>query len=223
MRIAELSRRTGVPTPTIKYYVRAGLLPPGERTSYNQAQYDERHIHRLRLVRALIETGGLSVTTAREVLAKLDTPGISVLDSIGKVQFAMTAPPRHVHDQAREAAGKEVDALVERRGWHSVPTNPARQTLASVLATLRRLDQAAQLEQLLDAYAEAAERIAEAEVNTLLEDTTVDSLAERVVIWTALGDVLLSAVRRIAQESAATARLASNAPETARDLSAELD
>jgi DNA-binding transcriptional MerR regulator len=213
MRIAELSRRTGVPTPTIKYYVRAGLLPPGERTSYNQAQYDERHIHRLRLVRALIETGGLSVGTAREVLAKLDTPGISVLDSIGKVQFAMTTAPRQLDDEAREAASKEVDALIERRGWHSVPTNPARQTLASVLAALRRLDQAAQLDHLLDAYADAAELIAKADVNTILEDAAVDRLAERVVIWTALGDVLLSAVRRVAQESAATARLASNAPQ----------
>lgn len=29
MRIGELSRRTGVPVPTIKYYVREGLLPPG--------------------------------------------------------------------------------------------------------------------------------------------------------------------------------------------------
>lgn len=196
-----------------------GLLPPGERTSYNQAQYDERHIHRLRLVRALVETGGLSVGTAREVLDKLDTPGISVLGSIGKVQFAMTAPSRHADEsarhageQAQEAATKEVDALIERRGWHSVPTNPARQTLASVLATLRRLDQTAQLEQLLDAYAEAAERLAGAEVNTLLEDEAVDSLAERVVIWTALGDVLFSALRRIAHENAATARLASGGP-----------
>ena len=38
MRMAELSRRTGVPVPTIKYYLREGLLPPGERTSPNQAQ-----------------------------------------------------------------------------------------------------------------------------------------------------------------------------------------
>jgi DNA-binding transcriptional MerR regulator len=211
MRIAELSQRTGVPTPTIKYYVRVGLLPPGERTSYNQAQYDERHIHRLRLVRALIETGGLSVVTAREVLAKLDTPGISVLTSIGKVQFAMTTPARRAHDgEPAHDEHDEVDALVQRRGWRSVPTNPARQTLASVLATLRRLDQSAQLERLLDVYAEAAERIAEAETDTLLEDAEVDSLAERVVIWTALGDVLLSAMRRIAHENAATARLAAS-------------
>ncbi|WP_346281659.1 MerR family DNA-binding transcriptional regulator, partial [Pseudonocardia sp.] len=33
MRMAELSARTGVPIPTIKFYLREGLLPPGERTS----------------------------------------------------------------------------------------------------------------------------------------------------------------------------------------------
>jgi len=32
MRIGELSRRSGVPVPSIKYYVREGLLPAGERT-----------------------------------------------------------------------------------------------------------------------------------------------------------------------------------------------
>ena len=30
MWIAELSRRTDVPVATIKYYLREGLLPPGE-------------------------------------------------------------------------------------------------------------------------------------------------------------------------------------------------
>ena len=57
MRIAELSRDSGVPVPTIKYYVREGLLPPGELTSPNQAQYDASHLRRLRLIRALaVET-----------------------------------------------------------------------------------------------------------------------------------------------------------------------
>ena len=35
MRIAELSQTTGVPVPTIKYYLREGLLPSGELTSPN--------------------------------------------------------------------------------------------------------------------------------------------------------------------------------------------
>jgi DNA-binding transcriptional MerR regulator len=37
MRIGELSKVTGVPVPTIKYYLREGLLPAGELSSPNQA------------------------------------------------------------------------------------------------------------------------------------------------------------------------------------------
>lgn len=41
MRMAELSSSSGVPIPTIHFYLREGLLPPGERTSPNQAHYDD--------------------------------------------------------------------------------------------------------------------------------------------------------------------------------------
>ncbi|MGB8946164.1 MAG: MerR family transcriptional regulator, partial [Streptomyces sp.] len=75
MRIGELSRRTGVPVPTIKYYVREGLLPPGELSSPNQAHYGETHERRLRLIRALLEVGGLKVSAIAEVLGAVDDPG----------------------------------------------------------------------------------------------------------------------------------------------------
>ncbi|KOX12432.1 MerR family transcriptional regulator [Nocardiopsis sp. NRRL B-16309] len=208
MRIAELSRVTGVPAPTIKYYVREGLLPPGERTNRNQAQYDERHVRRIKLVRALVEAGGLSIATARDVLAKIDAPEHDMLTAVGKAQFAMSTPPQRQEgdEEAWEAATRRVDDLIARRGWHSVPTNPARRTLASALVALERLGQYDKLD-LLDTYAEAAERIVAAEIEVLLRRPDVDSMAEGLVVWTALGDVMLSSLRRIAQEDAATPRL----------------
>ncbi|MFC9487519.1 MerR family transcriptional regulator, partial [Streptomyces hydrogenans] len=74
MRIGELSRRTGVSVPTIKFYVREGLLPAGRLTSPNQAAYDETHVRRLRLIRALMDVGGLSVAAVREVITAVDDP-----------------------------------------------------------------------------------------------------------------------------------------------------
>ncbi|MGA4841850.1 MerR family transcriptional regulator [Streptomyces sp. G45] len=71
MRISELSRRSGVPNATIKFYLREGLLPPGRATSATQAEYDETHLRRLRLVRALISTRGLSVSAAKEIVGSL--------------------------------------------------------------------------------------------------------------------------------------------------------
>ena len=58
MRISELSRRSGAPVSTLKYYLREGLVHEGERLSGNQTDYDETHVQRVRLERALLETGG---------------------------------------------------------------------------------------------------------------------------------------------------------------------
>ena len=81
MRISELAARAGVALPTVKFYLREGLLPPGRRTSATQAVYDAEHLARLRLVRALIETGGLSLARVRAVIDGLDAP--SLFEALG--------------------------------------------------------------------------------------------------------------------------------------------
>ncbi|MDX2026822.1 MerR family transcriptional regulator, partial [Microcella sp.] len=45
--MSELSATTGTPVPTLKFYLREGLLPAGERTSPNQSQYDDSHVERV--------------------------------------------------------------------------------------------------------------------------------------------------------------------------------
>ena len=72
MKISELSERSGVPLPTIKFYIREGLVPPGEPTAKNQAAYGDIHLERLDLVRALKEQAGMSVATIARVLASAD-------------------------------------------------------------------------------------------------------------------------------------------------------
>src|SRR5678816_76704 len=73
VRIAELSSKSGTSIPSIKFYLREGLLPAGSPTGKNQAEYAEAHVRRLRLIRALIDVGGLTVAAAREVLSAVDT------------------------------------------------------------------------------------------------------------------------------------------------------
>lgn len=52
--MAVLAKRSGVPTPTIKHYIREGLLPgPAVRTSRNMAYYDARVVDRIRAIKAL--------------------------------------------------------------------------------------------------------------------------------------------------------------------------
>ena len=73
MRMAELSTTSDVPVATIKYYLREKLLPAGESETANQARYSTTHLDRLRLIRALIDVGGLSVASARSVLRAIDS------------------------------------------------------------------------------------------------------------------------------------------------------
>jgi hypothetical protein len=68
---------------------------------------------------------------------------------------------------------------------------------------LHRLDQDDYL-MLLGQYADAAERLAAVEVGGIARRPDMDSMAEGVVIWTILGDALLAALRRLAQEAQST-------------------
>lgn len=52
--MAVLARSSGVPGPTIKHYIREGLLPaPAMRTSKNMAYYDVRMVERIRTIKRL--------------------------------------------------------------------------------------------------------------------------------------------------------------------------
>src|ERR1041385_2084643 len=72
MKISELESRSGVPLPTIKFYIREGILPPGRRTAKNQADYSDEHLERLLLVRALRDDAGLPVATIANAMKAAD-------------------------------------------------------------------------------------------------------------------------------------------------------
>jgi len=199
MRIAELSSRSGVPIPTIKYYLREGLLSPGERTSRNQARYTETHVKRLRLIRALVDVGHLSIAATRDVLASIDAPGATLHERLGKAQHAVTPILETDVDEVSLAlAAREVEEFARRRGWQVKESNPAWSLLIQVLATLHALGQD-DLVELLDRYADAAEELADADVRGVLSRGDAESILEGVVIGTTLGDTLLAALRRLAQ------------------------
>jgi DNA-binding transcriptional MerR regulator len=207
MRIAELSRRSGIAVPTIKYYLREGLLPPGERTSPNQARYTDVHLKRLRLIRALVDVGGLSIARVQEVLASVDAPEKPLHDVLGIVQGSMSTPGEHEADESWSKAERAVSELIERRGWHAMSESPAGRTLASVIVTAWRLGYD-DFVGMLDNYAKACERIAEADIAYIADNPDRDDLIERAVVGTALGDAAISGVRRLAQQNFSHQRLA---------------
>lgn len=55
--IGELSLRTGVKVPTIRFYEGKGLLPQPDRTAGNQRRYDQAALDRLRFVKHTRDLG----------------------------------------------------------------------------------------------------------------------------------------------------------------------
>ncbi|MFC9244171.1 MerR family transcriptional regulator [Streptomyces sp. NPDC057136] len=201
MRIGELSRRSGVPVPTIKFYVREGLLPPGQLTSPNQATYDSGHERRLKLIRALLDVGGLSLSAIGDVLHSIDDPAQPVHKVLGiaakRIALLEGSEPGPELEDARE----DVAELLARRGWKAEAASPAGEALAAVLAALRRAGHGGFVE-LLDDYAAAAEPVARADLDYVGRRVAREELVESVVVGTVLGEAMFSALRRLAHVDA---------------------
>lgn len=199
MKVSELCDVSGVPLPSIKYYLREGLLPAGERTAANQAAYGPEHVERLRLIRALIEIGGLSIATAKRVIEAIDAPDLPLSYVFGVAQYAISDASVFAEVAGDSPGLAAIDALLAERGWAVTPENPGRHGAARVLDALAGLDRANVVAQ-LGAYADAAERIAHADLAAVGAAGDLADMAETVVVGTVLGDTLIASLRRIAQE-----------------------
>jgi DNA-binding transcriptional MerR regulator len=205
VRISELSRVAGVPVPTIKYYLREKLLHPGTLTSTTQADYDDSHLERLRLVRALLGGGGLSVTRARAVLSQLDRPHDSTFDILGIAQQSVTRVP----DESRDLTAAR--DLIRRWGWWIDPGDTA--SVAALAEALDGLDAAGFLlpEGALDQYASTMAEIATTEIANIPIESP-DAAVRYVVLGTVLVEPLILALRRLAQQDASGRRFAGDPP-----------
>ena len=195
MRISDLSRESGVPVATVKFYLREGLLPAGRRTSATQAVYGGEHLARLRLVRALTETAGLSLARTRAVLDGLDSP--TLFEAVGHAHGTLSG---EVGDTDTAAAHE----LVEGLGWTVHDGSPALAALTRALASLEDVGVAMPPEHLAE-YARAAEQVAAADVAAVPTGSTTDAVTT-VVLGTVLREPVLLALRRLAQESQARGR-----------------
>src|SRR5699024_1526690 len=161
MRMAELARHSGVSEPTIKYYMRQGLLQPGHRTGVNQAEYGDRHLDRLRLIRALTSVAGLPLSEVKEVVDAVDGES-TVIDAMAVTQAAL------IGTSVGEDAGacELLDRVIDRRGWLCARSSPAYRAAARAVVQLRAEELSAVLDH-LDDYAEAAEKVGRADLEAI--------------------------------------------------------
>lgn len=199
MRISELSEQTGVSIATLKFYLREGLLHSGEATSATRARYDATHVARVRLVRALIDGGGLSIAKARAVVDALEHPPESRHDLLGVAHRVIPYA-----GQDHEVSG-EVRALIEALGWQVEPDAPALRMLSAAVDTARAAGLPVR-EEALAAYARGCLAVAEVDVSAAVGTRSPEEALATVVLGTLLIDPVLVALRRAAQEHLSGAR-----------------
>ncbi|NNC12939.1 MerR family transcriptional regulator [Planctomonas sp. JC2975] len=159
MRISELARITAIPVPTIKYYLREGILQQGESRGATQADYGDEHVQRLRLIRSLADVAGLPIARIKTVLDLIDHPGDDLFDALGR---AIASLPPYATD-SDDAEHPRAKAAIERLDW----------TYDADFAATAQLDRALQAvsdagipltDERLETYGAALHRLAEFDV-----------------------------------------------------------
>jgi DNA-binding transcriptional MerR regulator len=134
MRLAELSKRAGLPPTSIKFYIREGLLPAGAVHARNQASYGGQHLERLELIRALREVAGLPLEAVGRVTRELDrgwqgNPFGEAMRAMHAKPISSSASPEDA--RARVALRAEVLELLRALPW---TTDDERHLYADELA-----------------------------------------------------------------------------------------
>ncbi len=204
VRIAELSETTGISVPTLKFYLREGLLHSGTATAVNQASYDTSHVRRVKLVRALIELGRLSLADVRRVVDTADDESTPIHDAFGIAQDAMASGnPRDTPEYAN--ALEEVEGFIQRHGLHIRPQAGVRNMLADAMLSLSDFGWCppGQVDSVLfDSLVPTALENAAFELLLVPENESRSVQMEFTVVGTIAFDLAASAIRRMALEHA---------------------
>ncbi len=203
MWISELAERSSLPVATVKFYLREGLLHPGEATSATRASYDETHLHRLRLIRALAEVAGLRLDAVRGILNAVDDTTRPLHDVVGSAHLLLSTPEDATPPSTRSLT--RVEELLRRQDWQIGVDSPHKHALARVLDRLESLDFPI-TEALLDLYAAAMAPVAGHEVRGLV-GSGPEKATETAVIGTLLLEPALLMIRRLAHENVSTIEL----------------
>ena len=73
LKMQELSKKTGVPPGTIRYYISEGLLPKPIKTHRNMAYYDEGYVGRIKLIKELQEKRYLPLSIIKQMIEQSES------------------------------------------------------------------------------------------------------------------------------------------------------
>lgn len=111
--IGELSARTSVKVPTIRYYEQIGLLAAPPRSEGGQRRYSKREVDRLNFIRHARELG-FEVEDIRELLAMTEQPQASCHQADSIAQAHLLEVDRRI--ASLQALRGELSRMVEECG-----------------------------------------------------------------------------------------------------------
>ncbi|QQB14476.1 MerR family transcriptional regulator [Brevibacterium casei] len=210
MKLSELARRTEVSPASIKYYLRLGVLTPGQKRNATTATYTEAHVHRLALITWLRRELDLPLAVITELTSAIDDETVSNLELMGLCQRTASHPgvpdtvgteaadppvsdTRSSSEQPPRGDADDGDAAVRSAlaalDWPDVsPT--ARTAVAAALADLAAAGYTVDADTVL-LHARALEEIARTNTLPISDDLTRDEIALAVIRGITLHNRLL--------------------------------
>lgn len=197
VRLSELSEVSGISPASIKFYLRSGLLEPGETIHPTRAEYGDLHVRRLRLIQGLRSVIGLGLEDIRRIITATDGA-----DTSGPERLALLATVQSVVLGFSGGGTKEspmVEELVRQLGWpdeNSEARGAVGEHLAAMAAAGVPVDPA-----VLASYARAADDIASAQLAITDARDTVEDLVLTAAIGMHLHNQLILKIIALAQAS----------------------
>ncbi|MFP7761697.1 MerR family transcriptional regulator [Marisediminicola sp. LYQ85] len=203
MRISELSAASGVSIPTLKFYLRKGMLERGDVTSPTRADYGSDHLERIALIGALTSVRGLPIARVRQILAIVDGAHDDPVDAMGR---AVAALPPYDNESQSDDDSDALDATAAElpRAQHAARAlgfafDPAYPATRQLEAALEGLDNAGLPwnPDVARRYRDALVPLAEEELAPMDTMTPHESVSY-AVLGTALYEPVILAIRRLA-------------------------
>lgn len=203
MKLSELAEATATSIPTLKFWMREGLLPAGELRNQTTAVYGSQHVERVALIQTLRAEFDAPIARIRELTSVIDDPESRMLDVM---RHCHVFANRLARQEAPEAHREQVAELQERLGWPHMQ-NEAVDTLASALAWADRVGYPFAIDDLTK-YAVGLEPIAEDDIQVIRPQGSFDAVAHNLLLGTAAQRRVLLAMNQVVHAIVATRAMA---------------
>lgn len=197
MRISELAAAADMSLATVKYYLRIGLLPAGERVSTTESRYGKAQLRRLRLIRALREVVDLPIDRIADVLSAIDEPSETAYQTLGRAMGALAAAEPNPTDSPDPEPYPRAHAAIQKLGLTYDPEFPAVGQLDRALAAADSVGVPVDDERLA-VLGEHLMALAEFDLSRMPADPA--AAVEYAVLGTALHEPVVLALRRISHQ-----------------------